>query len=154
MVGASMAFGRHVLEKVPDFDVRLGPGPQALGFGDDTLLSHQLLASGFRLVGVNDAMAEHHCDGSRLHNDTIFDIARKMGRSDAYMDARWRRPWRVAPRLRLGMIHVAHLVLQIGLMVRGAPAIERDEEQMWYEQRQAYWREFGQQVKATARSPE
>lgn len=152
MVGASMAFGRHVLEKVPGFDVRLGPGPHALGFGDDTLFSHRLLASGFRLVGVKDAIVEHHCDGSRLQNETIFRIARTMGRSDAYMDARWRRPRRAVPRLRLAMIHVAHLVFRIGLMVRGADAIERDEEHMWYEQRHSYWREFERQVQAISRS--
>lgn len=154
MVGASMAFGRHVLEKVPDFDVRLGPGRHALGFGDDTLFSHRLLASGFRLVGVKDAIVEHHCDGSRLHNETIFSIARKMGRSDAYMDAQWRRSRRAAPWLRLAMIHVAHLILRIGLMVRGANAIDRDEETMWYEQRQAYWREFARQVRAISRPRE
>ena len=36
LVGGNMAFARRVLDKVPAFDVELGPG--AMGFCDDTLL--------------------------------------------------------------------------------------------------------------------
>ncbi len=87
MVGANMAFHRRVLERVPKFDVELGPG--ALGFADETLFSEQLLAAGYRLVGALDDAVEHHFDVSRLTTENILDLARKMGRSNAFKYYHW-----------------------------------------------------------------
>jgi glycosyltransferase involved in cell wall biosynthesis len=39
MVGANMAFHRRVIDKVPAFDVELGPGPEVLGNFEDTMFS-------------------------------------------------------------------------------------------------------------------
>ena len=88
MVGANMAFGRHVLSDVPEFDVKLGPG--ALGFGDETLFSAQLLARGYRLISAMDVAVEHHFDLSRLDRRSMLDIAERMGRSEAYLAWHWR----------------------------------------------------------------
>lgn len=88
MVGANMAIGRHVLGKVPGFDEKLGPG--ALGFADESLFSFQLTAAGYRLLGVPEAMVEHHFDPARLTRRAMLDAARKMGASEAYVAYHWR----------------------------------------------------------------
>lgn len=88
MVGANMAFHRRVLDKVPNFDAELGPG--ALGFADETLFSGQLLATGFRLIGMLDIAVEHHFDISRLTMVGMLDMAHKMGRSSGYLLYHWK----------------------------------------------------------------
>jgi GT2 family glycosyltransferase len=87
MYGANMAFSRRVLEKVPAFDCDLGPG--ALGFFDDTLFAWQLLAAGFRIKAALDVVVEHHFDADRLSAESFVSIARRMGRSRAYVDHHW-----------------------------------------------------------------
>jgi glycosyltransferase involved in cell wall biosynthesis len=101
MVGANMAFHRRVLDKCPKFDVELGPG--ALGFGDETLFSFQLLAAGYKLVAVFDASVEHYFDLTRLTRGALMDAARKMGRSRAFIFHHWehKRSRLVFPRLML-----------------------------------------------------
>lgn len=89
MVGASMAFGSQVLAKVPRFDERLGAGPDSLGFHEEGLFSRQLVAAGFRLVGVPEAIVHHHFSVSRLGKEAVLEIATKIGRSNAYMDWHW-----------------------------------------------------------------
>lgn len=87
LVGANMAFGRHVLEAVPSFDTELGPG--ALGFFDDTLFAEQLLRAGFRIAGALDVAVEHHPDMSRFGHDHLLALARKLGSSSAYRYRHW-----------------------------------------------------------------
>jgi glycosyltransferase involved in cell wall biosynthesis len=101
MVGANMAFHRRVLDKVSKFDVELGPG--ALGFCDETLFSFQLLEAGYKFVGVFDVSVEHHFDLSRLTEDGLLDLARKMGRSHAFLFYHWehKKSRLVIPRLIL-----------------------------------------------------
>jgi len=105
MIGANMAFHRHVLERVPRFDIELGPG--ALGFQDETLFSQQLLAAGYKLVGALEIMVEHHFDLSRLTQKGMIDLARKMGRSHAFVFHHWdHKKSRLAfPRLVLSHLH-------------------------------------------------
>ena len=108
MVGANMAFGRHVLSAVPAFDERLGPGPESLGFHDETLFAWRLLEAGYRLGGAPDAVVQHHFDASRLDPASILSIASRFGRSTAYVDWHWNhqpaKRWiglrRVAARVR------------------------------------------------------
>jgi glycosyltransferase involved in cell wall biosynthesis len=104
MVGANMAFHRRVLDRVPKFDIELGPG--ALGFHDETLFSWQLLAAGYHLVSAFDVMVEHYLDLSRLTNVGAIDVARKMGRSHAFVFHHWEHK-----RSRLAFPHliVSHL---------------------------------------------
>ena len=101
MVGSNMAFHRRILDKCPEFDVELGPG--ALGFGDETLFSSQLLAAGYKLAAVFDTSVEHYFDLTRLTREALLDAARKMGRSHAFVFHHWehQRSRLVFPRLML-----------------------------------------------------
>ena len=87
MVGANMAFHRRVLDKIPGFETELGPG--GLGNFEDLMFSWQLLAAGYKLVGALDVVVEHHFDLTRLANDKVIDLARKMGRSHAFVFHHW-----------------------------------------------------------------
>lgn len=92
LVGANMAFRREVLERVPAFSVKLGPG--ASGLADDTLWGLQLRRAGYCLKFALDADVVHHFEPSRL-DDTYFRLwAQKEGTSRALMDFHWlgRRP--------------------------------------------------------------
>lgn len=87
MVGANMAFHRRILDRIPGFDVELGPG--ALGFGDDSLFSRQIQAAGYKLVGALDVVVEHHFDLSRLTKNRLITLARNMGRTRAFLSHHW-----------------------------------------------------------------
>lgn len=112
MVGANMAFSRDVLAKVPLFDCELGPG--ALGFGDETLLSHQIVEAGFKVAKALDVQVEHHFEPSRLCRAAFLSIAARMGRSSAYIDHHWRHYHRSIPRIRWAK-HLGQLWLLRGL---------------------------------------
>jgi GT2 family glycosyltransferase len=100
-----MAFHRRVLGKVPGFDIELGAG--ALGFGEETLFSWQLLGAGFKLVGALDTAVEHHFDLKRLTDEGLVDSALKMARTRAFTIYHWehRRLWLALPRLILCHLH-------------------------------------------------
>jgi glycosyltransferase involved in cell wall biosynthesis len=87
LIGANMAFHRRVLAKVPRFDPELGAG--ALGFGEDTLFSHQLIKAGFRLAAVPSAVMEHHFDITRLTRRSFLARAKGQGRARAYLAYHW-----------------------------------------------------------------
>jgi glucosyl-dolichyl phosphate glucuronosyltransferase len=99
LIGANMAFARRVLERVPGFDVELGPG--RLGFGDDDLFGEQLRAAGYRIIAQPSAVVEHHFDPARLTRDSFLSSARKQGRTMAYLDHHWHGRTLRFPRLRL-----------------------------------------------------
>jgi glycosyltransferase involved in cell wall biosynthesis len=109
LIGANMAFGRHVLEKVPAFDPELGAG--ALGFGEEALYSAQIERAGFKLVARWDVAVEHHCSDERLNRDGLVPIAQRMGRSRAYLRYHWEHRNVLAPRL-------AELWVRLKLMLR------------------------------------
>jgi hypothetical protein len=113
MVSANMAIGRHVLERVPGFDVELGPG--ALGYGEDALFSQQLRRAGFSIVSAFDAAVEHHLDPARLTRSAFREAAAQRGRVLGY----WRYHWEHLDlpdaarrlrrrRLRLALARLAH----------------------------------------------
>jgi len=87
MMGASMGFHRHVLERVPRFDVHLGAG--ALGTAEESLFSWQLLHAGYSIARVASPEVEHHCAAERLTRGAFLDAARKLGRSYAYIGYHW-----------------------------------------------------------------
>lgn len=89
LFGANMAFSRKILEKVPGFDVVLGPG--GLGNCEDSLFVMQMRDAGYRLQMVHDAWVEHFFDASRLKSKSILRAARNLGRSEAYVHLRWKR---------------------------------------------------------------
>ena len=89
LIGANMAFGRHVLERVPEFETDLGPG--ALGFGDDTLFAWRLREEGFRLSSALQVTVEHHLDTTRLTPAALLTLAKKMGATTGYLDWHWKQ---------------------------------------------------------------
>lgn len=99
LVGANMAFSRAVLERVPAFDVELGPG--ALGFGDDTLFSAQLKVAGYRMTTAFDAVIEHHFLEDRLLPDSWIQSAKKLGKVDAYIGHHWEHAVWPLPRRKV-----------------------------------------------------
>jgi glycosyltransferase involved in cell wall biosynthesis len=87
MIGANMAFKRHVLDRVPRFDIALGPG--ALGFGEDSLFSQQLLEAGYQIAFANDAVVEHRFGVQRLSRLEWLSSAVKRGNTKAYIHHHW-----------------------------------------------------------------
>jgi glycosyltransferase involved in cell wall biosynthesis len=87
LIGANMAICRSVFEKVPGFDVELGPGPAA--GGEDTLFGWQMREAGFRIETAPDAVVEHHFDESRLTRRSLLHAAQKGAYSDAYIRHHW-----------------------------------------------------------------
>lgn len=87
MIGANMAIGRHVLQRVPAFDPELGPG--ALGFGEDTLFAFQLIEAGYRLRGALDVEVEHHPDPKRISRKSMLRAARTGGSVWSYIQYHW-----------------------------------------------------------------
>jgi glycosyltransferase involved in cell wall biosynthesis len=87
MVGANMAFARHVTESVPGFDPALGAG--ALGMKEETLFSRQLLRAGYDIESAFDVVVEHHCDPSRLTRSSLIKMNEKLGRSNGYVAYHW-----------------------------------------------------------------
>jgi glycosyltransferase involved in cell wall biosynthesis len=98
LVGANMGFHRSVLDRVPEFDCELGAG--ALGFGEETLFSWQLLEAGFNLRYIPEASVIHYPDKSRLVRSSWLSTARKHGASLAYLLHHWHHESVPAPRLR------------------------------------------------------
>lgn len=92
LTGASIAFSRAVLEKVPRFEPELGSG--ALGFCEDTLFGIMLCRAGFRIEYAHKAVVEHHFDPVRLERESFLKWAERCGKSTATMDVKWleRRP--------------------------------------------------------------
>ena len=128
MVGGNMACSRSVLNKIVGFDVELGPGGW-FGYGDDTLFSEQLRGAGFRIVDVLDATVEHHFPPQRLERENWLQVARKMGRTDAYFSYHWRHThWNhpywalVKATLRLA---VCRLHSRAGMPPAADPALPR-----------------------------
>jgi glycosyltransferase involved in cell wall biosynthesis len=108
-VGANLAMTRRAMATVGAFDVELGPG--ALGFGDESLFSMQLIEAGCRIRGVPSAVVEHHFDVSRLEFGSLWKTAERMGRSEAYIQYHWRHEplwkwgWWETARRTLAMLY-------------------------------------------------
>lgn len=108
LVGANMAFSRAAADRVGGFDTGLGPG--ALGFGDESLFSMQLRATGARIGTAPGVAVEHHFDSSRLESRSLRATALKMGRSKAYIVHHWEHggllswPWMSRARYAIIML--------------------------------------------------
>jgi hypothetical protein len=68
---------------------------------EETLFTKQLRVAGYRLVGALEIAVEHHFDLTRTSRAGMLDIARKKGRSDAFVFYHWehQRSRLVIPRL-------------------------------------------------------
>ncbi len=87
LIGANMAFSRRVLERVPQFDVEIGPG--AKGHADDTLYSYQLEKAGYRIAMALDIAVIHHLSEDRLTRKSYAAAACKHGEFNAYLSRHW-----------------------------------------------------------------
>jgi glycosyltransferase involved in cell wall biosynthesis len=87
MIGANMAFHRSLVAAVDCFDSNLGPG--ALGMGEETLFSYQLIEQGYRIDSAFGVQVQHAFDVARLTVAGFRRIARSMGRSEAYLAYHW-----------------------------------------------------------------
>jgi glycosyltransferase involved in cell wall biosynthesis len=88
IVGANMAFGRHVLDRIPCFDEELGAGQH--GFFEDTLFSWQLLTAGYKIISRFDVEVDHHFEQSRTTHESMLRTADRMARSQAYVEYHWK----------------------------------------------------------------
>ena len=128
LIGANMAFARRVREKVPAFDLEIGPG--ALGLGEETLFTRQLLRAGFRLVAAGeDSTAVHHCGAHRLTRDALAKVYAAQGRSQAYVDYHWKHRNVWFPTLHGGRSYLGLCGLRLFQRLLGArePLIGRHE---------------------------
>ena len=89
MIGANMGFRRSVLERVHKFEPELGPGPEGLGFCEDTFFGWQLVEAGFKIEHVSQAVVCHQLDVSRLRRSNWLSDARGRGRTQAYLLYHW-----------------------------------------------------------------
>lgn len=87
MIGCNMACSREVFEKVPKFDVELGPG--MLGYHEESLFTWQLKLAGFRIKYLPNVVVEHHFPKSRLTRESMLSLAERAGRSSAYVAHHW-----------------------------------------------------------------
>ena len=87
LFGASMAFSRDVLTRVPAFDPELGAG--ALGAGEETLFSWQLLEAGYKITTAFDVPVEHHPEPGRLSRASYLRAARTRAQCHTYIRYHW-----------------------------------------------------------------
>jgi glucosyl-dolichyl phosphate glucuronosyltransferase len=128
LIGANMAFHRRVLNKVPLFDVELGPG--ALGFHDDLLFGWQLEAAGFRLRYIPEASVVHYAEASRLTRRSCLSERQKFGSSWAYTLYHWRHE-----KLPFPMLRYFYLALKLKLrrLVQPPPSLDSEGLPPWEE---------------------
>ena len=87
LIGANMSFARTVLERIPRFDVELGPG--GLGFREDSLFTQQLHIGGYSITVAPNSVVEHHFDASRLEFKQLKERMAREGQSLAYVAYHW-----------------------------------------------------------------
>ncbi len=143
MTGANMAFSRKVLAKVPAFDPELGPG--ALGFCDDTLFSYQLNQAGFVIARRYDVVVEHWLDEARLQHSSWVDMARKRGRTKAYLAHHWYHASVESAPAVLPKLFLASLRLLKWRMTQGRGKVAGEgcaETEMWLERSVAFHKQY------------
>jgi len=82
LIGASMAFSRRVLERVPLFDTEVRQGM-------DSLFSYQLEKAGYRVAMALGTVAEHHLQPERLSRESFLVMAKRRGEQNAYLSRHW-----------------------------------------------------------------
>lgn len=155
LVGANMAVARRVFDHVPGLDPELGPGPESLGLGEDTLLAGQIRAAGFRIASAFDVVVTHHLDPDRLEYAAFERAMQKIGASQAYVEYHWHHGQvsRVRSALALGMwtlcLQAFRWTHRAGL--NGAEGM--DVREMQLRRRIAYHRELLRQMQGPPAYP-
>ncbi len=139
-VGANMAFGRHVLEKIPGFDPALGAG--ALGFLDESLFFMQMKEVGYRFIFARDATVEHHFDASRLSAANFRDRALREGRSRAYVAHHWQHESHPDAERKLATTRRAFLKHRIRHLWGLWPSRVVDQGEFWLYVSLGYWQQM------------
>ncbi|MDB6169036.1 MAG: protein/glycosyl transferase [Verrucomicrobia bacterium] len=121
MIGANMAFSRRVLEKVPGFDLELGPG--GVGSGEETLFCKQLRTAGYRLAGALNVTVEHHFDLRRTSREALLELARIKGRTAAFILYHWEHQPVPLHIPKLGIFHLARQLVR--LISKAGQSVER-----------------------------
>lgn len=136
-VGANMAFGRHVLVDVDEFDPELH-------YSEESHFVERLFHLGYRIVPALDIKVEHHFDPSRLTHAAFGSAMQRLGRAQAYLHYHWRhresifresaaRTW-----LRIGLLQAKHTVKRL-LFPRFSPEDEgMDDWESFYVREIAY----------------
>lgn len=88
LVGASMGIRREVFERIPGFELELGPG--ITGLGEDTLIWLQMIELGMRILPVTDTEVVHRPDRRRLDYASWVAAARQNGITYAYIWHHWK----------------------------------------------------------------
>ena len=79
LTGANFAVLRDALERVGPFDERLGPG--ASGTSEDIELARRFTRAGISIGYMQDAIAYHRVDRSRLTEEYFKSLHKKQGKS-------------------------------------------------------------------------
>ena len=98
--GLNMAVRRDALLAVGGFNLRLGPRADRPSVGEESDLCLRLLARGWEIRYVPDAVVEHLVDPHRLHPRWFFQRAFWTGWSEAMIGLAHRRLRKVAGLLR------------------------------------------------------
>lgn len=126
LIGANMGIHRMVLDHVPGFDVKMGPG--ALGFAEDNLFSWQIREAGLRVSYVPEALVVHHPDASRLLREKWLASARLRGRAEAYLFHHWKHE--EMKNLQLQSWYLA-AKLYLRRLAQSPPAIDEEGAPPW-----------------------
>jgi glucosyl-dolichyl phosphate glucuronosyltransferase len=126
LVGANMGLHRSVFQRIPGFDPELGPG--ASGFGEETLLTWQMLEAGLRLKALPDAVVVHHPDASRLLRSHWLKSASRRGSSMAYLLYHWRHA-----ELKLPLVRYYYLLAKLWLrrILQPPPSLDKEGCPPW-----------------------
>ena len=126
LIGANMGIRRSVLERVPGFDPELGPG--ALGLGEETLFSKQLVEAGFKIKYAPNAVVVHRPGELRLRRGDWLNTARKKGRQAAYVSYHWEHNDIPTPRREW----LRNLIkLHLRRMVEPQPSLDSEGVSAW-----------------------
>jgi glycosyltransferase involved in cell wall biosynthesis len=129
VIGANMGIKRAVLERVSEYDPELGPGPEAVGFCEDTFFGRLLFEAGFKIEFIPSATAVHELDESRLQRRVWLADAARRGRTQAYLRYHWEHddiPWPRLKRLLYSLkLHARRLFTRLPpLHAEGCPTWE------------------------------
>ena len=116
LISANMAVRASVCRAIP-FDEELGPGQ--LGMADDVFFKYQMQAFGYRIAAAENAVVVHHFDPNRLRRPALLELARKNGRSHAYI-------WRHWHHSEIGWLHLRLAEAWLRRLVAHATSLGND----------------------------
>ncbi len=149
VVGVNVAFHRRVIEKIPYFDIELGPG--TLGFCDDSLFGAQIVAAGFRLRGAGGPAIVHHFQADRLTRNSLLKRAINQGRSCGYLAYHWEHRHIRFPRLRYAIYNTLLAMYRLKYLFRKPPEEGCDEKELVLLERAQWNLQFAREKKRPRR---